>query len=39
MLGNYLKAHLIPSYAAVQKKHRLGPGDGLTGLNSRPIWL
>ena len=40
MSGNYLKAYLIPSYAALpQNEHRLNPGDGFTGLNSCPIWF
>jgi hypothetical protein len=40
MCGDYLNEYLIPRYAAVpQNKHRLSPGDGLKGLNSRPSWL
>ena len=37
MSGNYLNAHLMPSYVALPQKARLSPGDGLTGLNSCPI--
>jgi len=36
----YLNDYLMPGYAALpQNKPRLSPGDGLKGLNSRPIWL
>jgi hypothetical protein len=39
MSGLYLNSRPMPSYAALPQKYRLSPGDGLTGLKSRPIWL
>lgn len=40
MSAAYLNDYLTPGYSALpQNKFRLSPGDGLKGLNSRPIWL
>jgi hypothetical protein len=36
----YLNYYLAPSYVALpQEELRLSPGDGLKGMNSRPVWL
>jgi hypothetical protein len=40
MSANYLKARLMPSYAALQQTtFRLSPGDGPSDLPPSPIWF